>query len=172
MESFKATACHIRQVAGDPQAVQINLMRQQHTEISSGKHMKRQSFVKPKQTSHKNIVHDNLQASSYNKKSFDPKNKHKNKDRYSKCGDSTHVEGFQCPLNKFQYKACHKFAHFTVFVIKRSKHHSSLEDCGLINYKQEQCMHRREPYAATLKITVLVMTHFAFKSKYSAHKPI
>ena len=38
MESSKANACHIKQVAGDPQAVQINLMRHQHTEISSGKH--------------------------------------------------------------------------------------------------------------------------------------
>ena len=44
-----------------------------------------------------------------------------------------------------------------VFVIKRSKHPSSLEDQRLINYKQEQCMHKREPYAATLKITVPVM---------------
>ena len=37
MESSKATGCHIKQVAGDSQAVQINLMRHQHTEISSGK---------------------------------------------------------------------------------------------------------------------------------------
>ena len=112
-ESSKATPCNIKQVAGDPQAVQINLMRHQHTEISSGKHKKRKSFVKPKQPSHKNVVHENPQASSYNKKSFDPKNVHKNKDRCSKCGDSTHVEGFQCPVKKFQCKVCHKFGHFT-----------------------------------------------------------
>ena len=72
MESSKAAACHIKQVAGDPQDVQINLMRQQHTEMSSGKHKKRKSFVKPKQPSHKNAVHENPQASSYNKKNFDP----------------------------------------------------------------------------------------------------
>ena len=41
-----------------------------------------------------------------------------------------------------------------VFVIKRSKHHSSLEDQTFINYKWEQCMCKRHPYAATLKITV------------------
>ena len=81
MESSKAIACHIKQVTGDPQAVQINLMRHQHTEISSGKHKKRKSFVKPKQSSHKNAVQENAQASSYNKKSFDPGNVHKNKDR-------------------------------------------------------------------------------------------
>ena len=113
MESSKATACHVKQVADDPQAVQINLMRHQHTETSTGKHKKRKSFVKPKQPSQKNFVHENSQASSYNKKSFDPRNAHKNKDRCSKCGDSTHVEGFQCPVKKFQCKACHKFGHFT-----------------------------------------------------------
>ena len=37
MESSKATVHHIKQVAGDPQAVQINLMRHQHTEIPPGK---------------------------------------------------------------------------------------------------------------------------------------
>ena len=73
MESSKATANHIKQVAGDPQAVQISLMRHQHTEISSGKHKKRKSFVKSKQPSHKNVVHGNPQVSGYNKKSFDPK---------------------------------------------------------------------------------------------------
>ena len=74
MESSKATACHIKQVASDPQVVQINLMRQQHTEISSGKHKKRNSFVKPKQPSHMNAVHENPQTSSCDKKTFDPKN--------------------------------------------------------------------------------------------------
>ena len=54
-----------------------------------------------------------------------------------------------------------------VFVIKGSKHHSSLEDQNIINYKQEHCVHKRKPYAATLKITVPVMTHFACKSKCS-----
>ena len=113
MESSKATACHIKHMASDLQAVQINLMRHQHTEISTGKHQKRKSFVKPKQPSHKNFFHENSQGSSYSRKSFDPRNVHKNKDRCSKCGDSTHVEGFQCCAKKFQGKACHTFEHFT-----------------------------------------------------------
>ena len=113
MEGSNAIACHIKQVAGYPQAVQINLMRHQHTEMPSGKHKKRKPFVKPKQSSHKNAVEKNPQVSSYNKKSFDPRNMKKNKDRFSKFGDSTHVEGFQCPAKKFQCKACHKFGHFT-----------------------------------------------------------
>ena len=47
-----------------------------------------------------------------------------------------------------------------LFVIKRSKHHSSLEDQKLISYKQEQYACKREPYVVTLKITVPVRTHF------------
>ena len=41
MESSKATVCHMMQVAGDPQDVQINLMRHQCTEIPPGKHKKK-----------------------------------------------------------------------------------------------------------------------------------
>ena len=121
MESSKATAGHINQVTGDPQAVQINLLRHQHSEISSGKHKRRKSFVKPKQPSHKNVVNENPQVSSYNKKGFYPKNAHKNLDRCSKCGDSTHVEGSQCPVKKFQCKACDKFGHFTSLCYQRKQ---------------------------------------------------
>ena len=56
MESSKATAHYIRQVAGDLQAVQIKLMRHQHTEIPPGKYKKKKSYVKPKQSSHKHDV--------------------------------------------------------------------------------------------------------------------
>ena len=112
-ESSKATAKHIKQVAGDTHTVQINLMRHQHTELSSGKHKKKKPFVKSRQSSHKNAGNENQQVLSHYKKSFDPKNTHKKKDRCSKCGDSTHVEGFQCPVKEFQCIACHKFGHFT-----------------------------------------------------------
>ena len=56
MENTKATVCHIKQVAGDPQAAQINSMRHQLTEIPPGKHKEKKSFVKPKQSSHKHAV--------------------------------------------------------------------------------------------------------------------
>ena len=41
MESLKATARHIKQVVGDPQVAQINLMHHQHTELSNGKYKKK-----------------------------------------------------------------------------------------------------------------------------------
>ena len=45
-----------------------------------------------------------------------------------------------------------------VFVIKRNKHRSSLEDKALISCKQEQCMHVRMPHAAILKrVPVMIL---------------
>ena len=51
--------------------------------------------------------------SCYHKKALDPRNAHKQKDRCSKCGDSTHLEGFTCPAKRYQCKTCHKFGQFT-----------------------------------------------------------
>ena len=133
MESSKASVHHIKQVAGDPQAVQINLMRYQCTEILPAKHKKKKSFVKPKQPSHKHAVQENPHASGYNKKSFVPRNAHKNKDKCSKCGDSIHVEGFQCPAKKFQCKVAISLDTLPVFVTKSTKLPSSLEDQRPIN---------------------------------------
>ena len=50
MEISKAVAKHIKQVAGDPQAAQMNIVRHQHRELSSGKHKKKRPFVKFKTT--------------------------------------------------------------------------------------------------------------------------
>ena len=35
------------------------------------------------------------------KKGFDAKNAYRNIERYQKCGDSIHIEGFQCPAKKY-----------------------------------------------------------------------
>ena len=43
LESSKATACHIKQVAGDLQAAQINLLRHQHTRVTSWEIQKEKS---------------------------------------------------------------------------------------------------------------------------------
>ena len=40
-ESSKATVCQIKQLAGDPKATQINLMRHQRTELPTNKHNKK-----------------------------------------------------------------------------------------------------------------------------------
>ena len=76
------------------------------------------------------------------------------------------MEGFQCPVKKFQCRACLKFGHFTIFAIKRNKLCSSLAEQRGINCKQEQCMCVRMPYMASLE-RVPLMTNFACNSKYS-----
>ena len=60
---------------------------------------------------------------SHHKKQFDAKSVHQNKDRCSKCGDTTHIEGFQCQAKKYKCKACHKFGHFTSLCFQ--KNHTS-----------------------------------------------
>ena len=92
------------------QARQIHLMRHQCTELSNGKYKKQKSQAKPRPKQNKNV--EQKQPNHY-KKSFDPRSAHKVKERCSKCGDSTSLEGFQCPAKRYQCKRCHKFGHFT-----------------------------------------------------------
>ena len=159
------------QVAGDPKDVQINLMR--HAQKYHCENTRRENLFKPKQPSGKNIVQENPKYQATTKKSFDPRNGHKNKDRCSKCGDSTHVEGFQCPPKKFQCKACHKIWTFTSLSYqKKNKHPSSCEDQRPINYMQEWCMCRKKPCVDVLKITVPVMIPSTCRSRCSTHKPV
>ena len=107
METSKATARHIQQVASDPQAAQINLMQHQCTDLPGSKHRKKKFYVKPRPPSPKNDACDKQPIPSYhNKKSFNSKNVHKNKERCQKCGYSLHVEGFQFTAKKYQCKTC------------------------------------------------------------------
>ena len=111
--SSKATVHHIKQVAGDPEAAQINLLRHQCTELPAGKYKKKKSSVKFRQSNYKQHGSENFQMQHEHQRQFDIKSAHQSKDRCSKCGDSAHVEGFQLPAKKFQCKACHMFGHFT-----------------------------------------------------------
>ena len=113
LESSKATACHIKQVAGDLQSAQINLLRHQCTELPAGKYKKKRAPVKPKQVNHKHQGNEGYHPQAQPKKRFDTKGVHNDKSRCSKCGDTIHLEGFQCPAKKYQCKACNKFGHFT-----------------------------------------------------------
>ena len=93
MKASKETAWHIKQVASDPQAAHINLMRHQWTDLLPSKH-KRKAF-KSRTSSYK--CHTSEQQVPPNKRKVDPKQAHTSKERCSKCGDSRHVEGIKCP---------------------------------------------------------------------------
>ena len=69
--------------------------------------------MKPKQPNHKHQGNEGYHPQAQPKKRFDTKGVHNDKSRCSKCGDTVHIEGFQCPAKKYQCKACHKFGHFT-----------------------------------------------------------
>ena len=117
MEALKATAHHMKKVAGDPQVAQINLMRHQCTYLPPSKHKKKQSFMS-RPPSHKQYTSDQQQVPAYKKK-CDPKQAHTSRDRCSKFGNSKHLEGFKCPGKKFQCKSCHKYGHFTSLHYKK-----------------------------------------------------
>ena len=42
-------------------------------------------------------------------------------DRYSKCGDTRHAQGFSCPAKKYLCKACKKYGHFTSLCFSKQK---------------------------------------------------
>ena len=56
MDASKATAQHIKQVASDLQAAQINLMRHQQTDFSSGKCKRKVLKQRPQITSAKQVT--------------------------------------------------------------------------------------------------------------------
>ena len=120
LESSKATMKHIKQVSGEPQVTQINLLRHQRTELPQHRYKKKRSYTKPKPGNNKSHGHDQCQSqiSQRNKADHKLATSHRlppsnNFNRCLKCGNPAHHEGFTCPAKKYQCKACHKFGHFT-----------------------------------------------------------
>ena len=106
MESSQATAKHMNQVARDPQAVQVNLLRHQCTELPPSKFQRKQKkSFKARQTTNKSYQEDTnrermTQAQGRfhkNQQAHASHEKYSSEDRCSKCGDTLHVEGFRCP---------------------------------------------------------------------------
>ena len=122
-KSSKATVWYIKQVAGDQQAIQINLMRHQRTELPTNRHEKkrrptgRQKQYKAPKNSASNKVN----------KSYDNKKLHRAPNHCNKCGDSIHAQGFQCPAKKYQCKVCNKYGHFSslCYQKKTQVHHKN-----------------------------------------------
>ena len=119
LESSKATAMHIKQVSGEPQATQINLLRHQRTELPQHRYKKKRSYTKPKPGNNKSHGHDQYQSQISQRNKVDHKLAASNRpapsnnfNRCLKCGNTAHCEGFTCPAKKYQCKVCHKFGHF------------------------------------------------------------
>ena len=114
MESSKATAKHIRQIAGDLPGAQIHLMCQQCTELMARNYNRHRKVTKQKVQNHR-------PTEQTSKKSFDLRKTDKQSDRCIRCGDTSHAVGFQCPAKKIQCKVCHKFGHFTTVSYQKNQ---------------------------------------------------
>ena len=119
-ESSKVTMRHIKQVSGEPQATQINLLCHQRTKLPQHRYKKKRYHTKPRLGNGKPARNDQYCSQPHYKN----KGNHKmllsnqmllsnNSNRCSKCSDTAHHDGFTCPAKKYQCKACHKFGHFT-----------------------------------------------------------
>ena len=160
VESSKATARHIRQVAGDLQVAQINLLWHQCTELSLG-----DIRTHPKNTE--------KQPSSQFKRNYDPKLAYKNTDRCPRCGDSNHWEG---PAQQKGSSVNHATSMVTIPAsvtkeARTSKLPSKLGNLRHSNYRQAHCMHRIVPFVTNLKIPVQKIP-FVINLIYSAPKQV
>ena len=122
MESYKVTAKDIQQVAGDLPVAQIQLMQHQCTELLAGNYPRRKqtSTTRQKPQNHKSLEIPTIQKPS----DLWKPDTHSNK--CTRCGDTLHAKGFQCPVRKSQCKVCHKFGHFTTVCYQKSQQPSHL----------------------------------------------
>ena len=125
LESSQAKAKHMRQVTKDPQATQVNLLRHQRTELPPSKFQRKQN----KKYRARQAPNMHYQEDKYKERMPQAKERfHKNpqehtspEDTCSKCGDTSHIEGFRCPASRFQCKHCHKFGHFSKLCYKKKE---------------------------------------------------
>ena len=97
LESSKATVRHIKQVSGEPQVAQINLLHHQRTELPQHRYKKKKSHTKPRQGNSKPPHgNDPYQGQKMKGNHFPPSSNRlppsNNHNRCSKCGD-THPPG-------------------------------------------------------------------------------
>ena len=146
MESSNAIARHIEQVASDPQAAQINLMRHQHTDLPVSKHKKKRSFVKPRLPSHKNDASALMHRVCTRTK------------RDAKCVEIQQTLKVTS-VQQRNFDACVVISMETsqAYVIKRNKLHSRQENqrpicCKSICGHSEDCSSSNESFCLEVKI--------------------
>ena len=145
MESSKATAKHIKQVASNPQALQINLMCHQHTELPPSKFQRKHK--KPSKS-----TQDTNKQQYYNEEKqrgpsvYKKYEAHTSPERCKKCGDSQHIDGFRCPASKHQCRNCHKYGHYSRLCYKKKE-----------AFDKKRSLESRSPKAHQLQIGPVYM---------------
>ena len=109
-------------MSSEPQATQVNLLRHQRTELPPSKFQRKQrKSFKSRQANHR-------YQQEYKQDEREPQVQRKfkhihtsQKDRCSKCGDTSYIEGFRCLARRHQCKYCHKFGHFSHLCFKKKQ---------------------------------------------------
>ena len=120
LESSRSTARHIKQMSSELQATQVNLLRHQRTGIPPNKSKQKQFSNKSRAQNVRYSSKTNQQQVLYKKK-FNPRQILNCDDRCHKCGDSKHLEGFQCSAHKYPCSNCHRFGHFSSLCHKKQE---------------------------------------------------
>ena len=145
MESSKATAKHIRQVAGDLPAAQIHLMYHQHTELPTGNYNRQKKMTKQKPQNHRPTEQQT------SKKLFDLRNMNKQSDRCFRCGNAMHAKGFQCPAKNFSVKCVTNLDTSLQPVTRRTNRHQTHLSLGNLTHTN----FKLRPYTPTKMVIVM-----------------
>ena len=121
MESSTSTTRHIKEVASHPQAAQVNLMRHQRTDLPASKSRWKYQSPKFRSKGQKRYSSEHKNEQPPYKKKIDPSQANQRRERCFKCGDSKHIEGFNCPAGKYQCRNYMKYGHFTSLCYRRSE---------------------------------------------------
>ena len=134
MESSKAMAKHIQQVAGDIPAAQVQLMHHQHTQLPTQNFPRRKSNL----ISGKKPQNCKMQDVPTTRKTLNMPRPEAHSKNCNRCGDTPHAKGFQCQARKFQCKICHKFGHFTSVCFQKSQGQYSFNSFHARKLKAQQ----------------------------------
>ena len=114
-ESSKATAKHIKQHTSSMQgATQINVL---HHNCTSLPPKKKKGSKKPNPSKGTKLQQPQQHKQVNQHQPYD-----KNPNQCTRCGDSPHAQGFNCPAKKYQCKHCTKIGHFTKMCFTKNAH--------------------------------------------------
>ena len=153
MESSKASAKHIRQVAGEIPAAQVQLMHHQHTQLPAGNFPRRKS----NSTSGRKPQNHKMPDVPTMQKTPNMLRPEACSDKCNRCSDTPHAKGFQCQARKFQCKICHKFGHFTSVCFQKSQ-----------GQHPSNSFHARKPKGQQLCAGALYTLQDAGRSEYDS----
>ena len=106
LESSKATAKHTeQQISNMLGGAQINVLRHNHTSLPT---KKKKGSKKPNPSKGTKPQQPQQQRQPNKHQSYD-----RNQNQCTRCGNSTHAPGFNCPAKEYQCKHCTKIGHFT-----------------------------------------------------------